>query len=114
MISSASLADLNSRLEKPVPMDRFRPNLVIDGCEPYAEDRWRKIAVGEAVFRFAGLCARCSVTTVDQASGRRTSAEPLDTLATYRQKENGVVFGVNLVPEKTGVVAVGDPITILE
>ena len=95
-------------------MDRFRPNLVIDGCEPFAEDGWRKIAVGETVMRFAGLCARCSVTTVDQASGLRPSAEPLRTLATYRKIKKGVVFGVNLVPEKTGVVSVGDPITILE
>lgn len=114
VISSGSLADLNSGLDEPLPMDRFRPNLVIDGCEPYAEDGWRKISVGETVLRFAGLCARCSVTTVDQMSGQRTSVEPLRTLSTYRKREDGVVFGVNLVPEKTGVIKVGDSITILE
>jgi len=114
VISTASLADLNARLEKPLPMDRFRPNLVVDGCGPFAEDGWRKIAVGDTVLRFAGLCARCSVTTVDQGSGRRTSAEPLETLATFRQRENGVVFGVNLIPEEAGVINVGDPVKILE
>jgi uncharacterized protein len=113
-ISTASLANLNSRLDVPLPMDRFRPNLVVDGCEPFAEDGWRKMAVGDTLLRFAGLCTRCSVTTVDQASGQRTSTEPLRTLATFRQKGNGVVFGVNLVPEKTGVITVGDPIRILE
>ena len=113
LVSYASLADLNSRLDTPLPMDRFRPNLVVAGCEAFAEDGWRKLAVGEAVFRFAGLCARCSVTTVDQKSGIRASKEPLRTLATYRQGEGGVVFGVNLVPEKTGVIAIGDRVRVL-
>jgi uncharacterized protein YcbX len=113
-ISTASLADLNSRLDEPLPMDRFRPNLVVDGCDPFAEDGWRKIAVGETVLRYAGLCARCSVITVDQASGLRRCEEPLRTLATYRQRGNGVVFGINLVPEKMGVITVGDPVKILE
>jgi len=113
LISAASLADLNSRLDTPLPMDRFRPNLVIDGCDAFAEDGWQKLAIGLTVYRFAGLCARCSVTTVDQKSGIRESNEPLRTLATYRQGKGGVVFGVNLVPEKTGVIAVGDKVTIL-
>ena len=114
LISNASLADLNGRLADPLPMDRFRPNLVVDGCEAFAEDRWRKMAVGKTVFRFAGRCPRCSVTTVNQASGQRHSEEPLRTLATYRQRESGVVFGVNLVPEKTGLIALGDQVTVLE
>jgi uncharacterized protein YcbX len=113
LISAASLADLNSRLETPLPMDRFRPNLVVDGCDAFAEDGWQKLAIGETVYRFAGLCARCSVTTVDQQSGTRESKEPLRTLATYRQGEGGVVFGVNLVPEKTGAIALGDKVVVL-
>jgi uncharacterized protein YcbX len=113
LISAASLADLNCRLETPLPMDRFRPNLVVDGCDAFAEDGWQKLAIGETVYRFAGLCARCSVTTVDQQSGTRESKEPLRTLATYRQGEGGVVFGVNLVPEKTGAIAVGDKVVVL-
>jgi uncharacterized protein YcbX len=113
LISNASLADLNSRLATPVPMNRFRPNLVVDGCGAFAEDSWRLIGIGGAVFRFAGLCPRCVVTTVDQASGARVSEEPLRTLGQYRQRETGVVFGVNLVPEKSGAIAVGDPVTVL-
>jgi uncharacterized protein YcbX len=113
LISTASLADLNARLADPLPMDRFRPNLVVTGCEAYAEDGWRKIAIGQTVFRFAGLCPRCSVTTVDQTSGLRSSEEPLRTLVTYRQRESGVVFGVNLVPEQTGEITVGDQVTVL-
>ncbi len=114
MVSTASLADLNDRLAIPLPMDRFRPNLVIEGCDPFAEDNWRKFSLGEVVFRFAGLCARCSVTTVDQESGGRLSSEPLQTLARFRHSEKGVVFGVNLIPEGTGIVSVGDKLTILE
>jgi uncharacterized protein YcbX len=113
LISTASLADLNARLADPLPMDRFRPNLVVTGCEAYAEDGWRKIAIGQTVFRFAGLCPRCSVTTVDQTSGLRSSEEPLRTLVTYRQRERGVVFGVNLIPEHTGEITVGDQVTVL-
>jgi len=114
LISEASLADLNERLDDPLPMDRFRPNLVAAGCAAFAEDRWRRIAIGEAIFRHAGLCARCSVTTVDQATGIRAGEEPLRTLLDFRQTEAGVVFGVNLVPEKGGVIAAGDPLTVLD
>ena len=114
MVSTASLTDLNDRLAIPLPMDRFRPNLVVDGCGPFAEDNWRKFSLGDVVFRFAGLCARCSVTTVDQESGVRNSNEPLQTLAGYRRNEKGVVFGVNLIPEGTGIISVGDKVTILE
>ena len=114
MVSTASLADLNHRLTIPLPMDRFRPNLVIEGCDPFAEDHWQKISLGDVVFRFAGLCARCSVTTVDQESGERKSNEPLQTLARYRHSEKGVLFGVNLIPEGTGIVSIGDKLTILE
>jgi len=114
LVSTASLADLNGRLDIPLPMDRFRPNLVVEGCDPFAEDTWRKFSLGDVVFRFAGLCARCSVTTVDQESGVGKSNEPLRTLAGYRQNEKGAVFGVNLIPEVTGAVSIGDKLTILE
>lgn len=113
LISRASLDDLNSRLPSPLPMDRFRPNLVVDGCPPFAEDRWRHFRIGQATFRFAGLCPRCSVTTVDQQTGLRTSEEPLKTLVTYRNRDEGVVFGVNLIPETLGEISQGDRITLL-
>jgi uncharacterized protein YcbX len=114
LVSNASLEDLNSRLSTPLPMDRFRPNLVVEGCDAFAEDGWRRISIGDAVFRNAGPCARCSVTTVDQATGVQTSDEPLRTLAAYRKTEKGVIFGVNLVPENSAVLDLGSPLTILE
>lgn len=113
LISEASLEDLNGRLSEPLPMDRFRPNLVVTGCEPFAEDSWSRISVGEVVFRTAGQCARCSVTTVDQESGTRNSAEPLRTLASFRKTDKGVVFGVNLIPEQPGPLVLGDGVTLL-
>jgi hypothetical protein len=113
LCSEASLADLNRRLTDPVPMDRFRPNLVVNGGPPFAEDHWQRLAIGSVVFRNAGPCARCTVTTVDQDTGHR-GTEPLRTLATYRQEKRGVMFGVNLVPEGPGQLAAGDPVEILD
>ena len=113
--SEASLADLNARIVsnggQPVPMNRFRPNLVIAGCEAYAEDRLGEIVIGEAVFRAAKPCSRCQVTTTDQASGDVRGPEPLKTLTTYRDSANGVMFGMNLIPVKCGTVRVGDLVT---
>lgn len=113
--SEASLADLNARIVanggQPVPMNRFRPNLVIAGCEAYAEDRLGEIVIGEAVFRAVKPCIRCQVTTTDQAAGVVRGPEPLQTLATYRDSANGVMFGMNLIPVKLGTVRVGDLVT---
>ena len=111
LISEASLEDLNRRLESPVLMNRFRPNLVVRGCEPYAEDGWREVRVGDAVFRATEPCARCAVTTVDQASGER-GREPLRTLTTYRNVGGEVLFGRNLIHTSLGTVSVGDPVRV--
>ena len=119
-ISEASLAELNDRIVahggEPVPMDRFRSNLVISGCAPFAEDGWRLFRAGEVTFRHAGPCARCSVTTTDQQTGER-GKEPLRTLATFRRdphEPGDINFGVNLVHEtKHGSVRVGDFLTLL-
>ena len=113
LLSTASLDGLNRRLSLPVPMDRFRPNIVIDGCEPHAEDGWHRVRIGEVSFRFAKPCARCVVTTVDQATGER-GREPLRTLSTYRTVDGQVLFGQNLVHEGRGVVRVGDLVEILD
>jgi uncharacterized protein YcbX len=109
----ASLADLNARLvgrgHASLPMNRFRPNLVIAGAAPYAEDTWRELRVGEAVLGFAKPCGRCQVTTTDQATGEIRGPEPLATLATYRESaEFGVMFGANYVTLAEGRVRVGD------
>ena len=121
VLSEASLSDVNRRIEGAgglaVPMNRFRPNLVVSGCEPYSEDGWRRIRIGQVVLRAAGPCSRCIITTTDQSSGAR-GVEPLRTLAGYRRDSRApekVNFGQNLVHEvKSGVLRVGDPVEILE
>ena len=115
VISEGSLADLNSRLDHPVPMDRFRPNLVIRGCPAFAEDGWRRIRIGGVVLRAAGPSIRCIVTTTDQQSLER-SKEPLRTLARYRRSDDGdVLFGQNYIHEtKTGVLRTGLDVEVLE
>ena len=107
LISEASLEDLNGRLEDPLPMNRFRPNFVIKGCRPYAEDGWSRVKIGGVPFRVAEPCPRCAITTVDQKTGAR-GKEPLRTLATYRESELGTVFGRNLIHDALGTVRVGD------
>jgi uncharacterized protein YcbX len=113
LLSTASLDGLNRRLPLPVPMDRFRPNIVIDGCKAHAEDDWHRVRIGEVPFRIAKPCARCVITTVDQTTGER-GREPLRTLSTYRTMEGQVLFGQNLVHEGRGVVRVGDPVQVLD
>lgn len=112
LLSQASLQRLNNRLNLPVPMDRFRPNIVIDGCEPHAEDSWGAVRIGEVDFAVAKPCSRCVVTTTDQQTGER-GREPLQTLATYRLQEGEVLFGQNLVHRGTGTVRRGDRVVIL-
>jgi uncharacterized protein len=107
LISQASLQDLNQRLDEPVPMNRFRPNLVVSGCEAFAEDNWRKIRIGSISFRVVKPCSRCSITTVDQAQGTR-GKEPLLTLAKYRRRNGEIFFGQNLIQEELGTLQVGD------
>ncbi|MDT8388577.1 MAG: MOSC domain-containing protein [Thiogranum sp.] len=116
VIGAASLRDLNSRLAEPVPMTRFRPNLVVDGAEPYVEDNWRRFRVGAVEFEGVKHCGRCVFTTVDPATGiRDPQQEPLRTLAGYRKTAGGrVLFGQNLIPRKSGVIRIGDRIEILE
>jgi uncharacterized protein len=109
-ISEASLADLNARLETPVGMDRFRPNIVISGIAAYGEDHWQTVRMGALDFRAPKRCDRCSVTTVDPASGVR-GKEPLRTLAKYRQEGGKVWFGMNLIHDHEGVLAVGDRVS---
>jgi uncharacterized protein YcbX len=117
VISEASLADLNARLQarggRPVPMNRFRPNIVVSGCAAYAEDTWPQLQIGPALFRVASPCARCVITTTDQATAER-NVEPLRTLATYRRdpaEPTHLNFGQNLINEsKTGILKLGDAV----
>jgi uncharacterized protein YcbX len=112
LISEGSLADLNARLEAPLQMDRFRPNLVVAGCGPFAEDGWSTIRVGPITLRVVKPCARCAITTVDQRTAAR-GKEPLRTLATFRRSGTKVLFGQNLVHDETGLLRAGDPVEVL-
>jgi uncharacterized protein len=111
LASTSSLADL-ARRGGAVPMERFRPNIVIDGAEPFAEDGWARLRIGGVVFRVVKPCVRCAITTVDPASGAVAGVEPLRTLATFRRFGDGVVFGMNMVNETGGVVEVGDTVGV--
>jgi uncharacterized protein YcbX len=113
VIGEASLADLNSRLaaknHPALPMNRFRPNLVISGSDAYGEDRFGEIRIGDAAFHGVKPCGRCQVTTTDQATGEVMGPEPLLTLASYRDSnEFGQMFGMNMVSVRAGNVRVGD------
>jgi uncharacterized protein YcbX len=114
VLSEASLVDLNSRLETPVGMDRFRPNIVIQGCPAFAEDEWRKIEVNSLPLRIVDGCPRCSVPTVDQATGVLSGPEPIHTLSTYRERDGEVYFGVNAVPDREGTISVGDAVKLID
>jgi uncharacterized protein YcbX len=116
LISEASLRDLNERLQEAVSMRRFRPNLVVDGDEPYGEDRWRRLRVGGVEFEGVKNCSRCVFTTVDPDSGEKDPRqEPLRTLGRYRRRAGGgVYFGQNLIPRGSGVIRVDDRVEVLE
>ena len=94
-------------------MNRFRPNLVVGGCEPFAEDGWSLVRIGRLTLRAVKPCARCVITTVDQETAAK-GKEPLRTLARFRRAGNKVLFGQNLIHDKTGTLRVGDPVEILQ
>ncbi|MCC7502248.1 MAG: MOSC domain-containing protein [Flavobacteriales bacterium] len=112
IVSQASLDDLNARLEEPVPMERFRPNLVITGGSAFQEDAWKKIAIGAVNFQLVKPCARCMIITTDQRTGQR-GKEPLRTLATYRGDGEKVLFGMNAIGSTSGMIRAGDQVTVL-
>ena len=118
LTNQASLDDLNRRLEAPVPMDRFRANIVVSGLPAYAEDDLDALSVGGVTFEAVTACERCAVTTFDQAPEGSTdlaSKEPLRTLSRYRRRNNGyaggVMFGTYVAPLKLGRIRVGDHLT---
>jgi uncharacterized protein YcbX len=115
LISQAALDALNAKLAQPVPMLRFRPNLVVAGTPPHAEDDWKRIRIGAVEFDVVKACTRCVFTTVDFERGERDpSGEPLRTLTTYRRTPDGVTFGQNLIPRERGTLRVGDAIEVIE
>ncbi|MEO7325983.1 MAG: MOSC domain-containing protein [Dokdonella sp.] len=114
LISQAALDFLNAKLARPVPMLRFRPNLVVAGTAPHAEDGWKRVRIGAVEFEVVKACTRCVFTTVDFERGERDpTGEPLRTLTTYRRTPDGVTFGQNLIPRGTGTLRVGDAFEVL-
>lgn len=120
LTTTASLDALNSLIaqgehagEGPLPMNRFRPNVVVAGTPAWAEDAWSRLAIGEVSFRVAKPCGRCVVTTTDQGTGER-GREPLFSLGRHRRLGGKLVFGQNLVPQSRGTIRVGDAVRILE
>lgn len=114
LTTEASLEDLNSRLAIPVPMKRFRPNIVIAGAEAFAEDGWRSILIGDTVFRVAKPCSRCVMTSVDTETGIKSGKDPLKTLSEYRRTKSGVIFGQNLIHNGQGIIRIGDEVTVIQ
>jgi uncharacterized protein YcbX len=113
VLSRASLDDLNSRLPSPLPVDRFRPNVYLSGCAPYAEDEISVLESQHVRLRIVKPCTRCSITTTDQATGVPQGDEPLRTLKTYRWDAalRGVAFGQNALVERPGLLEVGTLLT---
>lgn len=119
LISDASLQDLNSKLDSPLgavsalPMNRFRPNIVVQNCEPFAEDTWKRIKIGDVEMALINPAPRCVVTTIDKETLEK-SKEPLKTLSTYRKQKGGVMFGMHVIPLNEGEIKTGMRVEILE
>lgn len=111
LIGQASLDELNKRLSEPVTMQRFRPNLVFTGGEPFTEDTWKKFNMGSVRFEAVKPCARCILTTVHPDTGLR-GKEPLQTLSVFRKRDNKIYFGMNLIVLAQGLVREGDEIIL--
>ncbi|MFL6469026.1 MAG: MOSC domain-containing protein, partial [Pyrinomonadaceae bacterium] len=124
-----AVEDADEGVRVPLPMNRFRPNVVVQGSGPFAEDKWAKIRIGETIFRVAKPCARCQIPTIDQVRGEFDGKEPSRTFATFRMAKqafpdtyealrltpNSVLFGENLIPENPGgTLSVGDAVEVLE
>jgi uncharacterized protein YcbX len=113
LLSEESIADLGTRANTTFPVDRFRPNILVRGGEPYAEDSWKKIRIGSVQFDVVKPCERCVMTTIDQRTGEAASKEPLATLARYRREGSKVLFGQNCIHRELGTIRVGDQVELV-
>jgi uncharacterized protein YcbX len=112
LVSQASLDELNKRLDSPVPMARFRPNIVVSGGEPYAEDDWQQLKIGDFNLRIVKPCSRCVIPSIDIETAERTG-EPTKTLSRYRRQDNKIIFGQNAVLDGHGVLKTGMSVELL-
>jgi hypothetical protein len=113
LISQESLDDLNQRLSNPVAMNRFRPNIVVKGCLPFAEDSWKKIRIGEITFRIVKPCSRCVIPSINIETAEKEE-EPLKALVSYRKHDNKIFFGQNVIADTKGKIEVGMQLEIIE
>ena len=115
VVSQGSVAELARRVGRPIPVERFRPNIVVAGDQPHEEDQWQRFTIGTMPFSGVKLCTRCKVTTIDQDSGiPDRDREPLRTLARYRHLKDKVYFGLNAIHHDTGRISTGDPVKVVE
>ena len=116
LASATSAEDLCRRAGRTIPVLAFRPNVVIDGAEPWAEDTWQRVKIGAVTFRVVKPCDRCIVTTRDPDTGVPFGDnEPLRTLGKFHRASDGrIMFGQNMVPEGMGTIRVGDRVEVLE
>ena len=113
LVGQSSLDDLNSRLKEAVPMNRFRPNIVVKNSASFEEDEWAHFSISSVDFWGVKLCARCVITTIDQEKAKKNK-EPLKTLATYRMRNRNIYFGQNLLHKGEGLIKIGDQLEIKE
>lgn len=113
LISQASLDDLNQRLTTPLMMNRFRPNLVVAGCEPFAEDSWKRIRIGDITFRVVKSCSRCVIPSINIDTAER-EAEPVKTLAEYRKRDGKIFFGQNVIADSIGEIKLGMNVEVID
>ncbi|MFV2059937.1 MAG: MOSC domain-containing protein [Gammaproteobacteria bacterium] len=112
LISEASLDNLNSKLDVAIPMKRFRPNIVVTGCNPFDEDNWKMLRIGELLLRVVKPCSRCVIPSIDTETGERGN-EPTKTLLTFRKHNTKIFFGQNVIASNPGNIAVGDTVEII-
>jgi len=112
LISQASLDDLNQRLETPITMARFRPNIVVSGCTAFAEDQWKQIQINQINFRMVKPCSRCVIPSIDLKTAQK---QPIiiQTLSQYRMQGKNIFFGQNVIADNTGELAVGMAVNII-
>ena len=113
LISQESLDDLNSRLTSAVAMTRFRPNIVVKGCNPFSEDTWKKIRIGDITLRIVKPCSRCVIPSINVETAERED-EPLKTLISYRKRDNKIFFGQNVIANSLGDLDVGMAVEVID
>lgn len=115
ILGQSALDNLNSKLDAPIPINRFRPNIVFSGGMPHVEDAWRSIQIGDTVFEITKPCERCGIPAINQETGE-VGIEPVPTLAKYRRFDKKILFGqyLKLVDSKSSAISIGDHLQILE